>query len=252
MPDGRKRIDLNMTGSILKDKNCLVTGATGGLGKELCKLLIQKECNLFITSREKKNLERLKKSLHRINKRSNIFFCQADLRKSRDVEKLIITVKSKMQTIDILINCAGVFQYKSIQKLTYKDFDDSFNVNVRAPFILSKAFINNMLRKKWGRIINIGSSSSYSGFQNSSIYCSSKHALLGLSRALYEELKTKQVRVYSFSPGSIKTKMGKKILHQNYDTFMSAGEVASFIIFSISFDSQLMTNEIRLNRINPI
>ncbi|EPA05342.1 hypothetical protein BG20_I0134 [Candidatus Nitrosarchaeum limnium BG20] len=105
-----------------------------------------------------------------------------------------------------------------------------------------------MKEKKWGRIINIGSSSSYQGFSEGTIYCSSKHALLGLSRSLFAELKESKIRVFSISPGSIKTKMGKQDKKQNYKTFLDPKEVAEYIVYSINFDKELVSEEIRLNR----
>ena len=107
-----------------------------------------------------------------------------------------------------------------------------------------------MVSKKWGRIVNIGSSSSYNGFKNTSIYCSSKHALLGLSRSLHDELKEHNIRTFCVSPGSIKTSMGKRVIGQNYDTFMDPKEIAEFIVYIISFDKEMVSEEIKLNRIN--
>ena len=123
-----------------------------------------------------------------------------------------------------------------------------FNVNVKIPFILSKEFSKDMIKKKWGRIINIGSSSSYNGFENGSLYCGSKHAILGLSRSLQSELKQKNVRVLCISPGSTQTNMGKISKDQDFSTFLSAKEVAKYIIFSISFDKEMIIDEARLNR----
>ncbi len=76
-----------------------------------------------------------------------------------------------------------------------------------------------MVKNKWGRIVNVGSSSAYSGFRETSIYCASKHAILGLSRAIYNELKDYNVRTFCISPGSIKTEMGKQVKNQKFDTF---------------------------------
>jgi NAD(P)-dependent dehydrogenase (short-subunit alcohol dehydrogenase family) len=106
-----------------------------------------------------------------------------------------------------------------------------------------------MIGKKWGRIVNIGSSSAYSGFKNGTIYCSSKHAMLGLSRSLFDELKGHGIRVYCISPGSIKTKMGKQSKDQDFKTFLDPAEVAKYVGFVISFNDDLVSEEIRLNRI---
>ena len=137
---------------------------------------------------------------------------------------------------------------KSIGKSTTEDFDKSINLNVKVPFILSKEFSKDMISKKWGRILLIGSSSSYSGFENGSLYCASKHSVLGLSRALNVELKKKNVRVICISPSSTKTNMGKISVDKDFNTFLNPKEVAEYIVFVLSFDNEMIIDESRLNR----
>lgn len=119
---------------------------------------------------------------------------------------------------------------------------------MRAPFLLCREFSKDMINKKWGRIVNLGSSSSYSGFKNGSIYCASKHAILGFSRAIHTELKENGVRTFCISPGSTKTKMARKSIDQNFDTFLDPREVAEFIVYVLTFDKEMISDEIRLNR----
>ena len=195
--------------TILKNKNCLVTGATGGIGKEISKELASNSCNLFLTSTNNTKLIKLKNQLKKINKNIKIEFLSADLTIQEDITELIGTINEKFSSIDIIINSAGIFMIKSIEKSTIDDFEKSINLNVKLPFILCKEFTKNMIKKKWGRVIMIGSSSSYSGFDKGSVYCASKHSILGLSRALNAELKKKNVRVLSISPASTQTNMGK-------------------------------------------
>jgi NAD(P)-dependent dehydrogenase (short-subunit alcohol dehydrogenase family) len=105
-----------------------------------------------------------------------------------------------------------------------------------------------MVKNRWGRIINIGSSSAYGGYKNTSLYCASKHALLGFSRALHDELKEHNIRVFCVSPSGTKTAMGKSIKGQNYDTFIDPKDVAEYIAYISSFDNAMISEEIRLNR----
>lgn len=239
--------------SVLNNKNCLITGATGGLGQEIAKRLIHDNCNLFLTGQSKTKLQKLKIDLDNIKTSdSKVSYYEGDLRKQNHVKKIITKVRRDFNHIDVLINCAGIFHSKSISQSTIQDLDNVLGVNIRAPFLLCKEFSKDMMSKKWGRIVNIGSSSSYSGFKNGSIYCSSKHALLGLSRSMFNELKEYGVRTYVISPGSIKTKMGKLSKDQNYETFLDPSEVAKYVEFVISFDNDLVSEEIRLNRINLI
>ena len=235
--------------TILKNKNCLVTGATGGIGKEISKELASNSCNLFLTSTNNTKLIKLKNQLKKINKNIRIEFLSADLTIQEDITELIGSINEKFSSIDIIINSAGIFMIKSIEKSTIDDFEKSINLNVKLPFILCKEFTKNMIKKKWGRVIMIGSSSSYSGFDKGSVYCASKHSILGLSRALNAELKKKNVRVLSISPASTQTNMGKISTEQDFNTFLNPKEVAQYITHVISFDNEMIVDESRLNRI---
>ena len=237
-----------METSWLKNKNCLITGATGGIGKEVSIQLADQSCNLFLTGRNKKKLESLKKLLIKNNPDINIEYKEGDLTRLSDIKNIVTNAKHHFGNIDILINCAGIFMIKSIGKSTIEDFDKSINLNVKVPFILSREFSKDMITKKWGRIMFVGSSSSYSGFENGSVYCASKHSVLGLSRALNIELKKKNVRVLCMSPSSTKTDMGKISTDQDFNTFLNPKEVAEYVIFVLSFDNEMSIDESRLNR----
>ena len=147
-----------------------------------------------------------------------------------------------------MVNCAGIFPVKKLNSSTIDEFDYCMNVNVRAPFYLIKEFSRSMIRNKWGRIVNIGSSSSYNGFKETAIYCTSKHAILGLSRSVYDELRIHNIRTFTISPGSIKTKMGRKVKNQNYQTFIQPEEIAKFLVDIISYDTEMIPNEVQLKR----
>ena len=233
---------------ILQNKNCLITGASGGIGHEIVKLLAKKGCNLFLTAQNQDKLVQLKKELEGINEKIKVEFLSADLTNLEDILKLIKKIRERFSNIDVLINSAGIFIIKSLSDSSIEDFEKCHNVNVLAPFLLSKEFSKDMVDKKWGRIVNLGSSSSYSGFKNGSVYCATKHSILGISRALHSELKDDNVRVYCISPASSKTKMAKISTDQDFNTFLDPKEVAEFIVFSISFDKELTIEEARLNR----
>jgi len=235
--------------NILKNKNCLITGATGGIGKEIANELAKHSCNLFLTSTNNAKLLKLKNQLKKINKSIKIEFLATDLLIQENIQNLFNNIKEKNFPIDIVVNSAGIFIIKSIQQSTIDDYDKCMNLNVKLPFILSKEFSKNMSKNKWGRIVMIGSSSSYSGFENGSIYCTTKHSLLGLSRALNAELKKKNIRVISVSPASTQTDMAKISTDQDFSTFLNPKEVAKYIVHVLSFDSEMIIDESRLNRI---
>ena len=240
---------------ILQGKNCLITGATGGLGKEIVKEFAKNGCNLFLTGRNNEKLNSLKNELKNYENEIKIDFEHADLSDVSDIQKLIDKTKKVFSNIDILVNCAGIFPVKLLSDSTVEDFEKCFSVNVKAAFILSKEFSQGMISNKWGRIINIASSGAYNGRRKTVIYRASKHALLGLSRSLHNELKEHNVRTFCVSPGPIKTPMGLDIVKnenpdERFDSFMNPNEIAEFIAYLISFDNEMVSEEIRLSRID--
>jgi len=244
-----------MTNQTLKNKNCLLTGATGGLGKELAIHFAESGCNLFLTSRSNEKLGKLQNELKSLFPNLQIHFGAFDISVHNEIEKLIKSVRSAFTSTDILVNCAGIFPVKLLQESTINDFDKCFNVNIRAPFILCKEFSQDMVNKKWGRIVNIASSGAYNGRKKTSIYRSTKHALLGFSRSIHSELKEHNVRTFCISPGPIKTPMGNEIIkyenqNENFESFMNPTEIAEFITHIISYDSEMISEEVRLSRIN--
>ena len=238
---------------ILQGKNCLITGSTGGLGKEIAREFAKNGCNLFLTGRNIEKLNSLKDELEK--NQIKIDFQQADLSDTDEIQKLFEKVKSTFSSIDILVNCAGVFPVKLLSDSSIDDFEKCFSVNVKAAFLLCKEFSQGMISKKWGRIVNIASSGAYNGRGKTVIYRASKHALLGLSRSLHSELREYNVRTFCVSPGPIKTTMGHDIIKnenpdERFDSFMNPNEIAEFIAYLVSFDNEMVSEEIRLSRID--
>lgn len=236
-----------LDGKILKNKNCVIIGASRGIGKQLSEILASYGCNLFLISKNEENLIKISDELIK-NYNCKISYLAVDLSFDTNFSHALSKIKNFFEHIDILINSAAIFEINSITDSTIESFDRCYTLNVKAPFYFSKHFVDGMIKQNWGRIINIGSSSSYNGFSNSSIYCTTKHALLGFSRSLHEEVKHYNVRCYCISPSSTKTEMGKKSSNQNFETFIEPHEIAESIIFAISYNGNMVMNEFRLNR----
>ena len=229
--------------NLLKNKTVLITGVTGGIGLEVCKKFYEKGCNIILLGRDEKLLSELSREFN------SIFYC-CDFNNLDEVENISKQI-SMDNHIDILINSAGIFEVNSLEETSLQSLKEMFNVNFFTPFLLIKNLINNMESNNWGRVVNIVSSSAYGAAPNTGAYSSSKHALLGMSRALFNEFKSRGVRIITVSPGSVKTKMGKKVeeLGQVYETFIEPHEVADYVVYVSSLDDNLIIEEARLNRI---
>tara|TARA_B100001996_G_C18668367_1_gene595697 strand:- start:2615 stop:3319 length:705 start_codon:yes stop_codon:yes gene_type:complete len=227
----------------ISSKTVVITGATGGIGYEIAKKFSKDNNKLVLLGRDKKKLSNLADELN-----AEILLC--DFTDEGSIKELAKEI-SENYSVDILINSAGEFHVKSIEETSIEAIRETFEINFFSPFILTKYLIPNMIDKKWGRVVNIISSSAYGAAPNTSAYSSSKHALLGLSRGLFNELKNSGVRVLAVSPGSVKTKMGEEVekLGQIYETFIEPSEVAEYVFYVTSLDDNLILEESRLNRI---
>tara|TARA_R110000850_G_scaffold254246_1_gene379574 strand:+ start:222 stop:944 length:723 start_codon:yes stop_codon:yes gene_type:complete len=235
-----------MSQSNFRGKYALVTGASSGLGRALVMEYASNGCNIIMVGRNLDKLTNLKKQIDSIYPGDHwIQVC--DLSSTDNIANML---DSDFPSVDILVNAAGVFPISKISDMSMEEYEQCININVTAPFVLIKELSKSMIDKSWGRIINIASSSAYAGGAATSAYCASKHALLGLSRSLHKELKEHNIRVICVSPGSIKTEMGKKVekLGQDFDTFLEPKEVAEYVVFNSSFDGNLVSEELRLNR----
>ncbi len=233
--------------TILKDRTALITGASGGLGAAIAKELASQGCRLFLTGRDRQRLAATGDAVRIIA--PSVHEHVADLANAASLEAMVGHALETIGPIDILVNCAGIFPVQPLEQCTMEEYDQCLAVNVRAPFYLIRQFAPLMAKRGWGRVVNIGSSSAYSGFRDTAIYCASKHALLGLSRSLFHELKGQGVRVYCLSPGSIQTEMGRHVPGQRFETFLRPDEVARYLAFIITFDAELISEEVRLNRV---
>lgn len=233
--------------SVLNNKNCFLSGATGGVGEIFAKKLASKGCNLFLTSTSNKSLKNLRDNI-KANYDVQVFFESSDFTKTESVMNVSKVALEMYGNIDVLINSAGIFKQKPIDKTTSEEFFNTLNTNLYAPYYFAKTFSVGMKEKSWGRIVNIGSSSSYKGVENSSLYCMSKHGLSGLSKVLDEELIKFGIRTIEIQPGSINTKMGKLDETQNHNTFIEPENLVEFTLHVLEYDDNLKFSEIKIFR----
>ena len=234
----------------MKNKICLITGATRGIGRSIVKRLLESGAIVCATSSNSQNLSNLKNDFDQYKENLHTFI--ADLSSTSDVNNLCESVSKKIGDIDILINNAGVLHLETLGNSSEQLLRNSFEVNFFAPFALTRYFSKSMVEKKQGCIINICSSSSYTGggAPEHCIYASTKHALLGFSRALDEELRSSNIRVGTISPAGVSTDMMGDRADLDHTSFMTADEVAAGVMFLLNSDGQGIVYEMRMWRKN--
>ena len=230
------------------DKIALVTGASRGIGKAIVGKLLNSGAIVCATARNVDGLEELRSDFSQHKKNLHFFSC--DLSCSADVNNLCESVSKEIGDIDILINNAGILHLESLENSTEELLRTSFEVNVFAPFALTRYFSQSMINKRQGIIINVCSSSSYTGggAPKHCIYASTKHALLGFSRALDEELRSHNIRVGTVSPAGVSTDMMLSRTDLDHSSFMTADEVADAVMFMLNSNGEGIVYEMRMWR----
>ena len=220
--------------------NILVTGASKGIGRTIAKEF-QELGNIYITGRNQKALEDFGAD----------GFCVCDL--SKNINNLFKFIEEK--EIDVLINNAGEYIYGGLETLNQEDIQRLYQTNLIAPASLISKAIPNMKKKKWGRIINIGSISGVMGEAYASVYSSSKAGLIGLTKALALELAEFGITVNTINPGWVETELGMNSIDESefskdeiiecipQKRFVKPEEIAKLCKYLISEDAKGLTGQ---------
>jgi len=186
----------------LEGKKALVTGATGGIGEVIARKLAAQGAIVGLSGRKKEKLEELNKE---IGGNAHVFEC--DLSNMESVEKLFETAETEMDGVDILVSNAGLTKDTLAMRMTNEDWDAVLNVNLKASFILNRAAIKKMMKRRWGRIINMASVVGVMGNPGQANYVASKAGLIGMSKSIAMEVASRGITINCVAPGFIKSAM---------------------------------------------
>lgn len=194
----------------------IVTGASKGIGREIAKELAQEGIQVIANyNKSEKEAKSLQEELAKKNIKLDIF--KADVSKREEAKKLISYALKKYGKIDILINNAGISEYKLFTDETDEDWNRVINTNLYSAFIMSQEVSYNMIHNKKGCIINISSIWGIVGGALEVLYSISKAGIDGMTKALAKELGPSNIRVNSIAPGMINTKMNSKFTKQEIE-----------------------------------
>ena len=186
----------------LHGKIALVTGAGRGIGKAVALSLAQSGCRVILAARTRAQLEEVHREIR--DRGGEALVVVADLTRDEDIQQLVESSRS-WGAVDILINNAGWGKRAPVVKGNIDDWDRTFRVNLRAPMILAKQFLPNMIAKGEGAVINIGSVSGETGEASGAAYSASKFGLIGFTQSLYEEVREHGIKVAVILPGYVDT-----------------------------------------------
>jgi NAD(P)-dependent dehydrogenase (short-subunit alcohol dehydrogenase family) len=204
----------------MKNKTVIITGASTGIGKAITKHFLEKGSNVIMNS---SNEDNLRKAYEDFGSPSNAFYLTGDISKRETGQKLVSLALEKFNSVDVLINNAGVFSPKPFLDVQEDDLDLFWNVNLKGTYFTTQAAIPQMLKQGKGSIINIGTvlvDHAIGGFP-ATAPLTSKGAIHALTRQLAAEFGKENIKVNTIAPGIIRSPLQGKIGVEDADSLAS-------------------------------
>jgi 3-oxoacyl-[acyl-carrier protein] reductase len=231
----------------LTGRKALVTGATGGLGGEIARLLHRQGATVALSGTRVEALEALAAELG-----ERVVVAPCNLADRESVEALVPGAEEKLGGLDILVNNAGVTKDNLFLRLKDEDWDTVIAVNLTAAFRLSRAAVKSMMRRRYGRIISIGSVVGTTGNPGQGNYAASKAGLIGMSKALAAEVASRNITVNVVAPGFIESPMTQALNDKQREGILadvpmgrlgSGADVAAAVAYLASAEAAYVTGQ---------
>ena len=229
----------------LTGKRALVTGASGGIGREIAKALAAAGATVALSGTRVGALE---DTAREIGKDSPILPC--NLSKLDEVDKLVPAAEAALGGLDILVNNAGMTRDNLFMRMKDEEWDDVIAVNLTAAFHLNRSVLRGMMKQRFGRIIGISSVVGVMGNPGQGNYAASKAGLIGMNKALAHEVASRNITVNSIAPGFIASAMTDELNDKQRESILStipanrlgtAREVAACAVFLASDEAAYIT-----------
>ena len=234
----------------LSGKVAIITGGGSGIGKAIAMAFVREGAKVVIAGRDGKKLKAAAAEIG-----PDCLAMSADVSKANDVQKLVSAVIEKFKRINILVNNAAVLLPGTAESLSEEDFDQTFDINVRGLWLVSRAVLPHMRASGGGSIINIASVLSLLGARNRVAYAASKGAVMAMTKAMALDHAAENIRVNCIAPGIVETEMvarfstdenarKQRIAMHPMGRFGQPGEIASAAVFLASDESGWTTGSV--------
>lgn len=227
-------------------RKALITGAGGGIGRAMAIRLAEDGMKLALVGRDPGKLMR---TAALTGRPLDMLVLPTDLETTKSIDDIMRILTGHFKGLDVLINNAGMALNKPFEETTDEEFERLMAVNARAPFRLCRATLPLLRQSECPTIINIGSVVSHKGYLHQAAYAASKHALLGLTKALAKEVAPEGIRVHMISPGSVYTDM-IRIARPDLgpEGMIAPEEIAELAAFLIEHRHNGIIDEIQVHR----
>jgi len=229
----------------------LITGATEGIGRATAFALGRAGCKVGVCARTESKVRRLIQDL----KKEGIEAAggPADVGDQAQAPRVVEDVVRALGEIDVLVNNAGILIARPFEELTLEDWDRTMTTNVRSLYLMTRAVLPAMRRRRQGAIVNLASLAGRSGFAGGTAYTASKHAVLGFSRSLMLEVRKDNIRVIAICPGSVDTSLlrDQPMLKSEPSRILQPEDVAASILHALTLPDRALVSELDIRPTNP-
>lgn len=231
----------------LRGQVALVTGASRGIGRGIAEILAEHGADVALTGRSAEKLEEAAAAIRRLGRQAAVL--PADLMDPAQAAALPGRAADALGRLDILVNNAGLGVYGPLEDFDPEAWDAIFAANARAPFLLCQAAIPLLRRQPVSFIVNISSVVGKKGYAEQAAYGASKHAILGLSKALGKEVQKDNIRVVAVCPGGVDTEMVREARPDlEVSGLIQIREVAEAVLFLVTRRGNGVTDCLDLRR----
>jgi 3-oxoacyl-[acyl-carrier protein] reductase len=228
----------------------LVTGAGRGIGRAIALAFDREGAKVALNGRTKKSLTDVQKELKETGAASAVV--PGDVADEAAVSRLVAAAEQQLGPIDVLVNNAGVFVGAHVEKMDTLVFDRILAVNLRGPFLMSRAVLPGMKARRRGHVVNIASTAGRRGFAGGGAYCASKFGLAGLSEAMMYEARTSDVRVSVVYPSTVATDLVRKAgLPLDEKRAIQPEDVAAGVVSLVKMDDRALVKGLEIWQTNP-
>ena len=232
----------------LQGKIAIITGASAGIGQACARALASEGANLVLTARRQERLDQLKQETEAAGTKAVIVV--GDAREEETAIKAVNAASNAFGRIDVLINSAGMGNYKNLVNTSAVEYDEMMDTNVRSTFLFTRHTVPVMLKQKSGTILMISSTAGVCGYGGEAVYCMTKFAQVGFAQALDRELRASGIKVGAICPGGVKTEFalgrGRTKQSVKQSGMLDAEDVARVVLMACAQSPNSRISEVQM------